>query len=795
MKVRKQFVSMILSTILVFSFFPLSAYAGESGVDRDDGNREAFDPEKIQQEIDQHIDEGIEAQNSRIDVESSKTEINDSNGNSTKVADDIDISTPEELDNVRLNLAGNYRLVNDIDLSEYNNGNGWEPIGTDSDFFSGTFSGMGFKIKGLNCSGYENGGLFGTNEGRIENLSVDGTVSGAAADQGSVGGIVGFNSPDGIVSNCTNEASVTTEANGYANYCAGVVGYNMGKVVNCENVGTINATSSATAGDDSVYCGGITAYSSGEVSGNNSGKISCVVKSKVQAAIAGGVVGFNINGKVSNSTNTGEIYSKSFKYAPYAGGVVGFGTGLIDGCSNSAYIHADNDNSEEYVNCGGVIGSYSFTSSSDPDDEIVDCSNVGEIYAKGKNKVYIGGIAGSLASEDCLVETCSNSGPVTGDVYYDDFDNEVNDGGIVGYSRGVVYRSYNTGAIRSNGFYFNYGSSGGVAGCLDEGTIFQCYNKGTINGFLRSAGICASNYGTIVDCYNIGTIKGSSEADYMGGIVGGNFTGGKVGFVYNVGVISNASYSEYNGIIGYNGDTCTDNVYNLSWSGYPVDDHSIGSRCSYGTMKNMYTYDSFDFRDTWSMGTGAYKLPILKACADADEQANNKISISNAPFKLGYTTTPYTGKAKKPSVSLSGLTSGTDFAASYSNNIKIGTAKVTINGKGVFYGTRNLTFKIDKKKNTLTVKPLTATVKYSKVKKKNQTLKRSAVLSVSKAKGTVTYTKASGNKKITISKAGKVTIKKKLKKGTYKVKVKVKAAGTSYYKSLTKTVTFKIKVK
>ncbi len=56
--------------------------------------------------------------------------------------------------------------------------------------------------------------------------------------------------------------------------------------------------------------------------------------------------------------------------------------------------------------------------------------------------------------------------------------------------------------------------------------------------------------------------------------------------------------------------------------------------------------------------------------------------------------------------------------------------------------------------------------------------------------------KSGGNKKITINKTtGKVTVKKKLKKGTYKIKVKVTAAGNSNYKTLTRTVTFKLKVK
>lgn len=38
-------------------------------------------------------------------------------------------------------------------------------------------------------------------------------------------------------------------------------------------------------------------------------------------------------------------------------------------------------------------------------------------------------------------------------------------------------------------------------------------------------------------------------------------------------------------------------------------------------------------------------------------------------------------------------------------------------------------------------------------------------------------------------------MKKKLKKGTYKVKVKVKASGNSKYMPVTRNVTFKIKVK
>ena len=90
----------------------------------------------------------------------------------------------------------------------------------------------------------------------------------------------------------------------------------------------------------------------------------------------------------------------------------------------------------------------------------------------------------------------------------------------------------------------------------------------------------------------------------------------------------------------------------------------------------------------------------------------------------------------------------------------------------------------------------TPTVKASVLKKKDQTIPLKKVAKVKKAKGKVTYSKKSGNKKIKIDeKTGKVTLKKGLKKGTYTVKVKVQDHGTKKYKAKASTVTFKIKVK
>jgi len=166
----------------------------------------------------------------------------------------------------------------------------------------------------------------------------------------------------------------------------------------------------------------------------------------------------------------------------------------------------------------------------------------------------------------------------------------------------------------------------------------------------------------------------------------------------------------------------------------------------------------------------------------------------------------YTGKAftPKPTVqiednygNLKTLEEGAHYTLEYKNNKNAGTASVIIKGKGYFLNSQTVTFEIKKAANPLSVKGKTAIVKYSKLRKKNQTLKVSKVIAVKKnGQGTITFTKKSGNKQITINKkTGTVTVKKGLKKGTYKVKVKVKAAGNKNYNAKTSTITFKVKVK
>jgi hypothetical protein len=108
------------------------------------------------------------------------------------------------------------------------------------------------------------------------------------------------------------------------------------------------------------------------------------------------------------------------------------------------------------------------------------------------------------------------------------------------------------------------------------------------------------------------------------------------------------------------------------------------------------------------------------------------------------------------------------------------------------YNNDDSDYSFEKLDNPLNAKGKTKKVKYSKVKKAKQTVKAIEVINYV---GKLSYSKVSGSAKLSVNKtSGKITVKKKTKKGTYKIKVKITAKGDSGFKKGTKTVTVTIKV-
>ena len=100
---------------------------------------------------------------------------------------------------------------------------------------------------------------------------------------------------------------------------------------------------------------------------------------------------------------------------------------------------------------------------------------------------------------------------------------------------------------------------------------------------------------------------------------------------------------------------------------------------------------------------------------------------------------------------------------------------------------------VKQKNPTIRTKVSSKTFTVSLLKKKSQSFTMGASVN---SKGKLSYKKTSGSSGISVnSKTGKITVKKGMKKGNYKIKVQIKAAAKGNYKAGTKTVTIIVKVK
>ena len=100
--------------------------------------------------------------------------------------------------------------------------------------------------------------------------------------------------------------------------------------------------------------------------------------------------------------------------------------------------------------------------------------------------------------------------------------------------------------------------------------------------------------------------------------------------------------------------------------------------------------------------------------------------------------------------------------------------------------------KENRKQQNFTVTVKGGSVKLARVKKKTVT---AAEIKVKKSYGRLTFSKVSGSKKLTVNSKGKITLKRGARKGKYKIKVRITAAGNTKYKAAVKNVTAVIRVK
>ena len=544
-------------------------------------------------------------------------------------------------------LAGTYALGKNIDASAtagWNDGAGFEPIGTSRTRFKGTFDGDGHVITRLtiNRSDTDYVGLFGS-AGPGSILRNVGLVGGSVSGSGYVGGLAGYNY--GKISN----AYATGSVSGGSYYVGGLIGYNFdGKISNAYATGSVSG--------GSYYVGGLVgfnddgkisnAYATGSVAGggdvgglvgfNNDGTISnaYATGSVAGGGDAGGLVGFNNDGTISNAYATASVSGDR-----YVGGLVGYNdSGTISNAYATGSVSGDT-----YV--GGLVGfndSGKITASYFDTDTTKQSNGVGGGSAAGvtgltkaearKQAGYTGFNfdntwyqAGDMrpilrseaaASVDGVI-TVSNlhqlalmgadlsaSYRLSGDIDASATDAAAEDydasgiwgaGGFVPV--GTSFSSAFTGTFDGDGHVISGltinrpdTSYVGLFGFADSRSILRNVglDGGIVTGILYFGGLVGVNAGTISNAYATGSVMGSG--DFVGGLVGYNLSG-TISNAYATGSVTGGS--NVGGLVGYNDGGTISNAYatgSVTGSG-----KAVGGLVGYndgGTISNAYATGS-----------------------------------------------------------------------------------------------------------------------------------------------------------------------------------------------------------
>jgi hypothetical protein len=249
------------------------------------------------------------------------------------------VSTAKHLNNVRNYMDKNFKQINDIDLSDYEN---WEPIGRYNidimlgNGFMGTYDGDGYTIKNLKIDKPEKEslGLFGyigsskqkNQIGEIQNLKIENAEINGKGFIGIVTGVT-----PGKIEN----VHVSGKLEGYE-VIGGIAGG--AKIINKNYLGIVNSSANITI-KGNIYLGGIVGTGNPGIS-NTKAKVNLVGKRRI-----GGILGTNV-GLVQNSYSEGYIDGNDL-----VGGIVG--ENREEGVIKKSY-----SNSEVYgnKNTGGIVG-------------------------------------------------------------------------------------------------------------------------------------------------------------------------------------------------------------------------------------------------------------------------------------------------------------------------------------------------------------------------------------------------------------------------------------------------------
>lgn len=538
-------------------------------------------------------------------------------GGSGTISDPYLIETKEQLNNVRNDLWSHYKMIANIeftvdDFSEngdfYNDGECWIPLGDASHTFLGSFDGNGYSVIGIYSNISEIGdayaGLFGANKGTITNLGVvGGEIGGDSWGFTYAGGIAGFNS--GTISNCYSTATIVAK-----DYGGGIVGINSGKISNCYNAGNINkgqkygtyaggiAGVNTKAGEIS-FCynvGHITANTSGGIVGDNVGSVlNCYFLESENLGCGSG------EGNAQRCTI--EEMKSSATYNEFD-----FDT-VWQINSNSSYafptlrtvdhlILENIENNSEFLGGNGTIISPYLISEA---KHLKNVINYPDAYYKIVNDIIF-----SEEDNDDWVSIGYPADPFTGNF-------EGNGYSILGLTKCLFNR--NKGTVKNLALSNSTVVDTATIILENYGVLSNCFSSSKIlydsKEKLNVGGLVKINYGTISNCFNQGEISATStySTGYVGGIAGTNE--GVIDCCYNVGTIF--CDKSVGGLVGNNSATISNSYYyELTFNAVGAG-QDMGTKATADQLKSKDFFVGFDFDHIWDINvTQSYPAPILR---------------------------------------------------------------------------------------------------------------------------------------------------------------------------------------
>lgn len=409
-------------------------------------------------------------------------------------------------------------LANDIDLTAYQTGDGWVPIGTSSNPFKGVFDGGDYTITGLYINrAADNNGLFGyVDGGEVKNLGVEGvSVTGG----NNVGGVAGYMA-SGTIEKCYSTIAI----NG-GSYVGGIVGNAAsGTVSYCaalnpsvSGTGDVGRVAGAGSGlSDNVAFIGMKGGDFGAIADSASDKNGESKTATELLSLGGGYLLPNpLPAYIVDSVTDPNFLGAGISSDPF----------LINTAAELAKLaELVNANNTTY-NASGVC--YLLTAD-------LDLSGYGAGYNGGKGWIPIGHQdTGSLYFKGNFD---GNGFKITG-LYINStgYDNT----GLFGAVDGGTISNLGLEGVNITGKEF----VGSVAGDVRSGTVQNCYATGAVTGRGIVGGVAGGvDSGTVRNCYSACTVE--STSDCVGGVAGWINNGGAVENCYSTGAVTG------NGIVG-----------------------------------------------------------------------------------------------------------------------------------------------------------------------------------------------------------------------------------------------------